>query len=572
MKKILNIALASMLVLGMAACHEPEYVLPNESASHGILSIRAIFPDGEYNGQILATLNNSDPEATYYDLEIPWYYPSTSDNTTLQYITNLRVQASIAPNYKLEPGLTLLDLTEENHFNLVKPDGTKMPIVITGHRVKPKDCSLITFTISELMVDGIIDEEKMEVLIPYKEDLSAYSFSGQVSPHAKIGKVGTQAYVEGKKYDLNDGQTVTVIAGDDTTEGVYTLRQGDPELIDMGINVNSFKLLFNEDPVSILGMPAYDQTVYISLAGIGSNLIVCTGTGDAPVLVNRFNGAKAGTMNVGSAVADVIAGDEAEHVLIANCADAGETVNIYVSSDVKTAPVLLGSFVNPLDGSGGAGIGHKMKVIGNVENEAVVVFTAEGIPEVTTASRAVYVHIKNGAIDGEPQSVNFSSLGFAWGAAPVNVATVAAASLEPEHDGWFLDYYEGNADDDGYILHHVSPELKDTKVSHLGDWASNPNCLDVKRFNNSTFMVLMAVSHFPMWGTGPKIRFFDSSDPKAPSVLKDDAPTWFQTGASGVAGGDICICPSSDGFRMFIYYYDHNSQAVGAYVVDCIKK
>ena len=38
------------------------------------------------------------------------------------------------------------------------------------------------------------------------------------------------------------------------------------------------------------------------------------------------------------------------------------------------------------------------------------------------------------------------------------------------------------------------------------------------------------------------------------------------------ASGDVVIAPSADGYKMYVYYYDHNAQDVGAYVVDCIKR
>lgn len=573
MKKILNIALASMLVLGMGACHEPEYVLPNESASKGILSIKAIIPGGLYANQVLATLNNEDPDATYYKLEIPWYYPVTSDNTTESFITDLRIEANVAPNYRIEPGLGKLDLTEEHSFMLVKPDGSKTPIIITGERVKPKDCALITFSVPALGADGVINEEKKEVLLPYLDEPKPYAVTGEVSPHATISMVGDEAYSPDVEYDLSDGQTVTVLAGDGITKSVYTLMQGNPELIDDGININSWKMLFNADPVSMYGLPKYNEKAYISIAGLGSNIVVCTGSDRAPVLVNRFNGAPQGTLNVGPAVVDVVATDGADHLLLANYAYSGKEVNLYISTDVTAEPTLLATFNNPLDYKTGPGIGHRMKVIGNVDEEAVVVFTAEGIAGSTTASRIAYVKIKNRSLDGAPQSVDFTPCSLAWNSAPVGFATVAAASVNPEEDGWFLDYYDGNSVNGSYALHHVDKNMKNTNVGLYGDWGSNPNCLDVKTFNHSNFLVLLLVSHFPHWGYGPKIYFFDSSSYTTLVPLKEELSIpWGQTSDTGFAAGDVCLCPTADGTKMYLYYYDHNSQSMGAYVMDCIKK
>ncbi len=583
MKKILNtiLVLSSALLLG--ACHEPEYVQPDENATKGIIAIKAIFPTGtQYADKVLGTLNVTDPDADYYAIPIPWYYPITSDDLTFTYMTDMRINVTLAPNYKLVPGVVRLDLTEENEFTLEGPDGFSKKIIITGDRRLPDMCELVTFSIREVMVDGIIDNTKKTILIPYLDDLSSVHVSGQVSPHATLSKIGDKVYNKDVAYNLNSGQTVTVLAEDGTTKGVYTVTQGTPDLIDMGINTNSFQELFNIDPVANLGLPDYKALTYVSLAGVGSNIVVCTGEGE-PVLVNRFDGSKAGTMKIGASDPVCIAGDESEHILITNFAEAGGTINLYRSDDPSSDPVLFHSFVNPLDASSGTGIGHRMKIMGNLDTEAVITFTTEGIDGEagTVANRALYLKVENGAVVGDPQEVSFAftvggSVG--WGSAPVGFATVVPASLSPDQDGWFLDFYEKNSVDvegDNYVLHYFDRNGNDNGVTYYGNWANNPNCLDSKRFNNATFMTLLCVSHFPNWGISPKFRLYEITDPTAPTLISDISAAYYQKGdyASGIgASGDICLCPSSDGFRIFLYYYDHHAQSLAAYVADCIKK
>lgn len=577
MRKYINIILALALAVGFTACHEPEYVQPDENATRGIISIKAIFPDGQYAGMTLGTLNVTDPDMDVYAIPIPWYYPITSDDLTRQYMTNLRIQATLAPNYSIEPGLGRLDLEEENHFTLKGPDGFSKDIIITGDRRLPDMCELVTFNIKEVMVDGIINNDTKTILIPYKDDLSSVHVSGQVSPHATLSMIGDKKYSENTAYNLNSGQTVTVLAEDGESKGVYTVNQGDPDLIDSGLNVSSFAELFNLDPVSVLGLPEASENVSVSLAGIGSNIIVNTAAGRAPILVNRFDGSKAGEMKLGAAVADVIAGDESEHVLLANRAGTGDVMNIYRSDDPAQDPVLFYSFTNPLDASSGNAIGGKMKIIGNLDTEAVIVLTAEGIPNVTTANRALYIHVLGGAVDGEPQAVTFAlSNTTGWGAAPTNTATVVPAGLNPAADGWYLHFYDSNTDPespDDYVLHYFDRNGKDNFAAHFGTWAMDVNCLDSKQFNHSTFMAVLSVSHFPNWGTGPIFRLYEITDPSSPLMLAEGEPEWYQKGSYySNASGDVCLCPSKDGFRIFLYYYDHMSQSLGAYVADCIKK
>ena len=54
--------------------------------------------------------------------------------------------------------------------------------------------------------------------------------------------------------------------------------------------------------------------------------------------------------------------------------------------------------------------------------------------------------------------------------------------------------------------------------------------------------------------------------------LKNQSIDWYQAGDYSIASGDVVIAPSADGYKLYIYYYDHNSQAFGGYVADCIKR
>ena len=220
MKYIVKYFWAAAMALGLTACHEPEYVQPDENATRGIISIKAIFPDGKYADQVLATLNVTDPDMDRYAIPIPWYYPITSDDQTLVYVTDLRIVAKLAPNYYLEPGLSKLDLTEENKFTLKGPDGYSKDIIITGDRRLPDLCDLVTFSIPDVMVDGVVYADKKEVIIPYSGDLSAVHVEGQVSPHATISMIGDKKWTENGTYNFNDEQTITVLAEDGESKGV----------------------------------------------------------------------------------------------------------------------------------------------------------------------------------------------------------------------------------------------------------------------------------------------------------------------------------------------------------------
>jgi len=555
--------LAALSLLG--ACHQPEFI-ETTADRQGLTSLTAIFTFGPYTDQELAKLTVTDDSQERFVIPIPYYFPPTSDDETLVYLTRMRIQAELQPNYTLSPPLTMLDLTEENWFTYTDPHGNSREICITGERVKSSDCVLMSFALDAPAVSGVIDQANRTVILPTKDNVSKCTATVQLSPHATIFPNPTLPR------DYSEPVTFTVTAHDGT-EADYTVEVGDPEKLDSGINPASVERLFNLDPVSRLGLPDFTKDCPVSLAAIGGQLVICPGDGSAPITVNGLNGTKTGTLALGSAIPGSVANDEAEHLLITNVALGGEereVVNLYRTSSVKEAPTLFYSFENPAT----CPIGHKMKVMGDIDGDAVIIYTVEGIDMVTSASEIVTLYVKDGAVSSM-EVTDFAPTGLGWGSAPVNVATVVPASVNPAADGWFLNYYEGGTHEID-CLHWISGSLADTPLwTYGGDlsWGLNANCLDAKVFNKVHYLAMFVVSHFPAWGIGPRLYLYDIDTPSSPGLLfSNEAITWYQQGSYAVAAGDVTIAPSADGFKVYVYYYDHNSQAVGGYVADCIKR
>ena len=566
MEIVMKKTILSVLIVALAAvsCHKPEYVKPTADRQ-GLTSLTAIFTFGPYVDQELAKLVIDDDSQSRFVIPVPYYFPASSENQTLAYMVNVRVTAELQPNFKIEPPLTLLDLTEENKFTYTDPFGKSREIIITGERVKSSECDVLSFTLGNPTVAGVVDKANRTIILPTRDDVSHATATVAVSAHASVFPDLS------KPRDYTNGLEFTVTA-DDGTEAVYKVMTGDPEKLEQGINPESLEHLFHFDPVTRMGQPDYTNWAAISLAAIGGKFIVCLGDGSVPKVFDGLTGDKIGEMNIGSAVAGAITNDEMEHMLITNVAKGGddrEAVQLYKTSSVNTAPELLYMFENPID----VPIGHRIKVMGDIEKDAVITFTAEGVEGITTTAKAVYLTVKNGAVVST-DVVDFAAVTGGWGAAPVNIATIVPASLSPKQDGWFYDYYEGNADADGnYLLHYCTAAGVDNIVARIGNWANNPNCLDSKQFNNCRYMALFVVSHFPQWGIAPQLHLFNITDPTSTSIeAAKPELQWYQQGAAGYASGDVVIAPSADGYKMYVYYYDHNAQAVGAYVVDCIKR
>ncbi|MCR5003032.1 MAG: DUF5018 domain-containing protein [Bacteroidales bacterium] len=561
MKKAFIILSAAILAFA-TACHSPEFV-ESTANRQGLTSLTAIFTFGPYVDQEMAKLTITDEEETNLVIPIPYYYPETSDDETSAYVTKVRIKAELQPNWKISPALTVLDLTEDNWFKLTNPQGVETKICITGERVKSSACEITSFVLDSPVVSGVIDKENKIITLPTKDDVTSCTATVQISSHATISPDPTEAR------DYTNGVEFTVTAHDGTT-CTYTVQTGDPEKIDSGINTASIEKLFNIDPVTRLALPDYSTSTPVSLAYSGGVLAICTGSG-SPMTVNGLNGSKIGTMTLGSAVAGAITNDAAENILITNIAAGSETVNLYKSASTTATPELFYSFANPAD----CPVGNKMKVFGDLGGSAVIVMPCAGIDGVTTSSKVVYVTVENGAATGA-SVCDMTATGMAWGSAPTNIAGVIPASAAPATDGWLLNYYEGGSQTCDQLQYINGAATSATGLfTYNGDsaWGYDANCLDSKEFNGVRYAALLIASHFPAWGMGPQLYFYDITTPSAPSeVFKNTSIGWYQTGSYAGATGDVILAPSADGFKIYVYYYDGNSQAVGGYVGDCIKR
>ena len=396
------------------------------------------------------------------------------------------------------------------------------------------------------------------------DELAACTAKAQISAHATISPDPAEV----RSYD--EPVTFTVTAHNGVNKTKYVVAKGLPEKIEKGFNANTVEQLFNFDPVAMLGMPAYTEAIAPSLAYVDGKLVIAT-NGATPIYLNAKTGVKEGTVNLGSAEAYSVTNDEGKYILYCNHANGGETFKIWRSTSVDAAPELYHSFTN----STSLPMGAKMKVNGSLDGDALIVITNEGIAGVTESGMITVVEVKNGAV-ANTTVVDLSAVG-TWGEAPVYIGTVVAASADMA-DGWFTSQYEPSE----FRWIKGDGTLGAAIPSDMTGWGLNPNCLDAKTFNNVEYVTLFVVSHFPAWGMGPELYLYDVTDKaqvtggdvtQVPgTVLSNRAITWYQTGSYSIASGDVVIAPSADGFTFQLYYYDHNSQVIGGYAADCIKR
>lgn len=560
MKKIYYILIVSALAL-ISSCQKPEYVEPT-AERQGITSLTAYFTSGKFVDQVLARLDVNDPDADRFVIPVPWFFPEESDDVTTIHMTKVRVRAELAPNCKIDPPLTILDLTQEHNFTYTNAQGESRPIVITGQRVKSSNAKAMSFKLVDpYMIEGFINEDTKEIYLFTTDDLDGFSAEAVASAHATVKEDLTV------KKNYNEDQVVTMVAHDGT-EHEYKVMKKYPTKIPYGFRPESVRQLFNFEPVSRLGFPVYTTTVNPTLAYMDNSVVVSFGDGTAPVYLDALTGVKKGEINLGSASAGSVTNDEGGNLIITSHAEGGETCSIYKTKSVTEAPVLFHSFDNTND----VPVGYHVKVHGNIDTDAVITLTHEGIMGVTETSKYTRVVVSGGSVVST-ETIDLSGLGLSWGVAPTNAAKVVPVSANPE-DGVMLCYYSRNiisyVNGNGVIAAELN--LGDDPFGATGNY--NTNVMESKTYNNATYTISLISSHFPMWGIGPKLNIFDTT---SPTSIKDGMPVvsnnsieWYQTAAAGCAAADVVAGISPDGFKIYIYYYDHNCGVIGGYVADCI--
>ncbi len=575
MKKIYYLLFAGVLAIA-ASCQEPQFIEPT-AERQGITSLTAYFTHGKYTEMEMGKLvvpEGENPDR--YVIPIPWFYPEESDDVTTLHMAKVRVRAELAENCSIYPPLTVLDLNMEHEFTYTNAQGESKPIVITGKRVKSSTAQLLSFNLlnaeGAVALEGFINNDLKEIYLFSVEDLNGLTATAEPWYHAAIKNPESL----GEPKNWNEEQTVTVIAHDGTTEGEYKVIKKNPEKIDYGINAETFRELFNIDPVSRLGAPAYNTPVKSTLAYVDGYLVVSHGDGN-PMYLDARNGSKLGNITTGGFNVSAVTNDEGGNMLLCNYIEGAGTFEIYRTSSVTEAPTLFYSYNNEVS----LPMGSKIKVCGDIDRNARITVSYEGVSGITEASQFLEITVVGGNVT-DAEVIDLSASGVSWGAAPTNLAGLVPASAEAGVNGWYYASYSING------MHWIRPDLgvgKTLATNNDGQaWLLNPNCLDSKKFNNANYLVLMVTHHFPAWEGQPSIWLYDIGDPATVSGAYQDASSlvaynswliYFNGTNDGVgtqSSGDVVVAPSADGFKMYVYYYDHYAGTIGGYSADCVKK
>lgn len=575
-----------------SACQEPQFVEPT-AKRQGITSLTAYFTSGKFTEMEIGKLvvpEGENPDR--YVIPIPWFYPEESDDVTTLHMANVRVRAELAENCSIYPPLTLMDLYQEHTYTYTNAQGESKPIIITGERVKSKTTNMLGLNLldpetKDVVLEGFVDNDNKSVYLFTIDDVSG--LIAEVTPwyHASVkgadaildeDELPTGVYLFDTPQDWNQEQIVTVIAHDGKTEGDFKVIKRNPEKISYGFNPETVKEMFNIDPVSRLGVPSYITPVNSSIAYVGGYLVVSHGDGSAPIYLDGRNGSKLGEIVTGGLDVGAVTSDEGGNMLLCNHLDGAGTFEIYRTKSVTEAPTLFYSYNSEVS----LPLGAKIKVCGNIDTDARITVSYEGVAGVTSASQFVEFVVKGGAVVSAKVN-DLAGAGISWGSYPENSAAVVPSSAKEGENGWMYASYAING------MQWIKSDLSAGQQILTDDmdnaWLLNPNCLESKVFNNANYLTLLVCHHFPAWDKQPSLWVYDLADPSSftgnyqnSSSLVTYNSWLIYFNATNAAdnltqsSGDVVMAPSADGFKVYIYYYDHYAGMIGGYSADCVKK
>lgn len=570
--------LAALAALAMVGCQEPVEVPPT-TTSIGIHSVSATFLKGELSTNKMAVFSTSVTSLEEdIVIPVPWFFPEDSNNQITD-ITEMRVTATMDYNCFLDPGLCVLDLTKENHFDYTDGRGEHHDIVIRGEIRKLPYKQIIDFQVVNPSLITIIDEANKVINISYTDAtepmLGECEVEYSLSPHATI------SIADEETIDLTTLKEVVVTAHDGSQQ-TYTIqaKNSTPKKVQYGYAAGSeSELWFLE--MEGLGVPCVEINNQ-SLAVAGKYLVVCPGTGAEPVLLNKNTGRKEGTMALtGGVEAGYVCNDDAGNLLISNRTDA--TFCIWKTNDVTATPTLLLSY----DNTTGYPLGGSFKVQGDINGNALIVAPFWGTEVGGGQNNIIFWHITDGVVSEPTIQAITGFVGPAWGAGHWYFTANSPIAFTPLgtriEDGLLLSVYDENT---LYLVDGTSF----TCSKLLGGYSADnfPNApinrsISAKMFNNARYVALFATGAWPAWAVNTYLYLYDMTSMAGMSgtieattaLMFNLAPETFYEQGGGTGGnvapvGDVILVPSSDGYYMTLYCIDNNNRLVVAYQVDCI--
>lgn len=534
-------------------CQQVEDLTPSVSR-HGINSMTASFyGDESFENSFSSEINY---ETGVITLVFPYNYPRESDHVlTMADLTHVRVQANLDDNVTISPSLLYMDLTKENTITITDQRKEKRTYKVVAEIRKSSEARITNFVLTELGLNGIIDEEKKSISLVFLGSIHETLADVTVSHGATLTP---DPRTTALNYDTDFEITVTAQNG--VTQATYTVKKEVPAKVEFGMRTGSTKVLWSKKLQADLGITALHLTGGIAVT---KDYVVVNTRNEASIYLDRKSGAKIGTMEqmgaiVGNLTNFYSTSDDDGNILVCNLAPNGGTFKVWKIKDVNSAPEIFIDWA----ASGATAIGRKLSVKGCLEEDAIITAALMGGDK-----QFARWQVKEGLLLSHvPEIVTINGIEGPWW----NNADVVATDPQDPQGDYFVSCYAPPrkfawVDGKTNTIKARGPEISPNWIQNAADYAV---------FNKCPYAVSNSVNSFT-WGSDDSVYLFDVS-----STSTFGTPIWKapigtyggkDNGGQNTNGtGDVQLKISDDGYYMHLYFMFTNGCVV-CVQYDCIE-
>lgn len=534
-------------------CQQVEDLTPSVSR-HGINSMTASFYGDESSENSFSSEINY--ETGVITLIFPYNYPRESDHVlTMADLTHVRVQANLDDNVTISPSLLYMDLTKENTITITDQRKEKRTYKVVAEIRKSSEARITNFVLTELGLNGIIDEEKKSISLVFLGSIHETLADVTVSHGATLTP---DPRTTALNYDTDFEITVTAQNG--VTQATYTVKKEVPAKVEFGMRTGSTKVLWSKKLQADLGITALHLTGGIAVT---KDYVVVNTRNEASIYLDRKSGAKIGTMEqmgaiVGNLTNFYSTSDDDGNILVCNLAPNGGTFKVWKIKDVNSAPEIFIDWA----ASGATAIGRKLSVKGCLEEDAIITAALMGGDK-----QFARWQVKEGLLLSHvPEIVTINGIEGPWW----NNADVVATDPQDPQGDYFVSCYAPPrkfawVDGKTNTIKARGPEISPNWIQNAADYAV---------FNKCPYAVSNSVNSFT-WGSDDSVYLFDVS-----STSTFGTPIWKapigtyggkDNGGQNTNGtGDVQLKISDDGYYMHLYFMFTNGCVV-CVQYDCIE-
>lgn len=580
--KILSLISAASFLIGMSACQDPHEFSPTHYDEQFDSMTASFYDDDRAENSFPAEIDYNNHVIT---IVVPYTYPANSDSyLDMADLTRMRIQCNLKQGVRLEPALTTIDLSQENHVTMIDNTGVRTDFTIIGEIRKSKACEITDFTIASLGISGIINPETKVITLVTAEAIGEQLAEVEISHGATLEP---DPRVTPVNFDNEPEITVTAQNGVDKT--VYKFIQAEPSKLPFGIRKGSAKIAWTKKQAD-MGIKIYATAELTSgnlrfngsagLGIVGEYLVLNeAGMGKAYVM-NYKNGnvistidlTAMGTNTLGQFNNHRMTSDNNGNLLFTSAANFNNgTLTIWKMKGVDGQLEKLTTLANA------AAIGSGISVTGNIDENAIITVNNNG------PTQFYRWQIKNGVI-GECETVKPVGYGAScWG-------NFDAVYLEPTLPSDYLAI--------GYVAFTTNPPNANGADNRTCAWfdgltntiksygskciTSNSveNSGDLVTFNNVRYYIHNVMNTLG-YGYGASMFMYNLSSNDLSTEEIDFSASGLNirgnygaTAASNTNdragnGGDVRFFVSPDGFYLYIFFEFCNGY-VGAVRADCI--